>query len=115
MIAEPWQWILALVSALLIGVAKAGITGLSILSIVIFNHIFVSAKQTSGLILPLLIFGDVVAVYAYWRHTLWSYVWRLFPWTAAGVVMGYFTLGHISDHVARVMIGLIIVGLAALS
>jgi uncharacterized protein len=115
MIAEPWQWILALLSAVLIGVAKAGITGLSILSIVIFNHIFVSAKQTSGLILPLLIFGDVVAVYAYWRHTLWSYVWRLFPWTAAGVVMGYFTLGHISDHMARVMIGLIIVGLAALS
>jgi uncharacterized protein len=114
MIAEPWQWILALLSALMIGIAKAGITGLSILSIVIFNHIFSSAKQTSGLILPLLIFGDIVAVYAYWRYTLWSYVWKLFPWTALGVVLGYFTLGRISDHTARIMIGVIIVGLAAL-
>src|SRR5258708_6947893 len=42
-------------------------------------------------------------------------LWRLFPWTAAGVVLGYFTLGRISDHTARILIGWIIVSLAALS
>jgi uncharacterized protein len=115
MIAEPLQWVLALLGALMVGISKAGITGLSILSIVLFNHIFSSAKQTSGLVLPLLIFGDLVAVYAYRRHTQWQYLWKLFPWTAAGVVAGYFTLGHISDRTARTMIGAIIVGLACLS
>jgi uncharacterized protein len=99
----------------MVGVAKAGITGLSILSIALFNHVFPSSKQASGLVLPLLIFGDFVAVFAYRKHTQWHYLWRLFPWTAAGVVLGYFTLGRISDHTARILIGWIIVSLAALS
>ena len=99
----------------MIGVSKAGIPGLSILSIALFNHVFASAKQASGLILPLLIFGDFVAVFSYRKHTQWRYLWRLFPWTAAGVVLGYFTLGRISDHAARILVGWIIVALAALS
>src|SRR5271154_6473299 len=99
----------------MVGVAKAGITGLSILSIALFTHVFASAKQASGLILPLLIFGDFVAVFAYRKHTQWHYLWRLFPWTAVGVVIGYFTLGRISDHTTKYLIGGIIVSLAALS
>jgi len=67
------------------------------------------------LVLPLLIFGDFVAVFAYRKHTQWRFLWRLFPWTAAGVVIGYFTLGRISDHTARILIGWIIVSLALLS
>ena len=115
MITEPLQWFCAVLGALMIGVAKAGITGLSILSIALFNFVFDSAKQSSGLVLPLLIFGDIVAVIAYRRHTQWPYIWKLFPWTALGVVLGYFALGRISDHAARSLIGVIIIGLAFLS
>jgi uncharacterized protein len=114
MIAEPLQWICAVMGALMVGVSKAGITGLSILSVALFAHVFPSSKQASGLILPLLIFGDIVAVWSYRTHTQWRYVWKLMPWTAAGVVLGYFALGHISDRTARVMIGAIIVSLCVL-
>ena len=115
MIIDPLLWVFAALGAFMVGVSKAGITGLSILSIALFNHVFPSSKQASGLVLPLLIFGDFVAVFSYRKHTQWRFLWRLFPWTAAGVVLGYFTLGRISDHSARIMIGWIIVGLAALS
>ena len=99
----------------MVGVSKAGITGLSILSIALFNHVFPSSKQASGLVLPLLIFGDFVAVFSYRKHTQWHYLWRLFPWTAIGVVLGYFALGRVSDHTARIMVGWIIVSLVVLS
>jgi uncharacterized protein len=115
MITDPLLWICALLGALMIGVSKAGITGLSILSVALFAHVFPSSKQASGLILPLLIFGDLVAVLSYRTHTQWRYVWKLMPWTAGGVVLGYFALGHISDRTARIMIGVIIVSLCALS
>ena len=115
MIAEPLQWICAVLGAFMVGVSKAGITGLSILSVALFTHVFPSSKQASGLVLPLLIFGDFVAVFSYRKHTQWHYLWRLFPWTAAGVVLGYFTLGRISDHTARILIGWIIIALALLS
>lgn len=112
---EPLQWIFAFLGALMVGVSKNGITGLSILSVALFTHVFPSSKQASGIVLPLLIFGDFVAVFSYRRHTQWRYLWRLFPFTAAGVVLGYFTMGSISDRHARLMIGAIIVSLAALS
>jgi uncharacterized protein len=114
MIAEPLQWICAVLGAFMVGVSKAGITGLSILSVALFTHVFPSSKQASGLVLPLLIFGDFVAVLSYRRHTQWRYLWKLMPWTAAGVVLGYFALGHITDRTARTMIGVIIVSLCVL-
>ena len=115
MISDPWLWVCAVLGAYMVGVAKAGITGLSILSIALFTQVFPSSKQASGLILPLLIFGDLVAVFAYRKHTQWRFLWRLFPWTALGVIIGYFTMGRISDHTAKVMIGVIILMLALMS
>ncbi|HXA35081.1 MAG TPA: sulfite exporter TauE/SafE family protein [Steroidobacteraceae bacterium] len=114
MIAEPLQWMCALLGALMVGISKAGITGLSLLSVALFTHVFPSSKQASGLVLPLLIFGDFVAVLSYREHTQWRYLWRLMPWTAAGVVLGYFALGHVSDRTVRIMIGVIIVSLCVL-
>jgi uncharacterized membrane protein YfcA len=113
--ADPTLWIPAVLGAFMVGVSKTGIAGLSILSIALFNHVFTSSKQASGLVLPLLIFGDVVAAFAYRKHTQWRYLWRLFPWTAIGVVLGYFAMGRISDHSVRILIGWIIVSLVMLS
>jgi uncharacterized protein len=115
MIVGPLLWLFAALGAFMVGVSKAGITGLSILAIALFTQVFPSSKQASGLVLPLLIFGDFVAVFAYRKHTQWRYVWRLFPWTALGVVLGYLALGRISDHATKSLIGGIIVSLAALS
>jgi uncharacterized protein len=114
MISEPLQWVCAVLGALMVGISKAGITGLSILSVALFTHVFPSSKQASGLVLPLLIFGDFVAVLSYRTHTQWRFLWKLMPWTAAGVVLGYFALGHISDKTTRTMIGVIIVSLCVL-
>jgi len=114
LITAPLQWICAILGALMVGISKAGITGLGLLSIALFAHVFPSSKQASGLILPLLIFGDFVAVLSYRTHTQWRYLWKLLPWTAVGVVLGYFALGHISDRTARYMIGVIIVSLCVL-
>jgi uncharacterized membrane protein YfcA len=115
MITEPLQWIFAVLGALMVGTSKTGIPGLSILSVALFTHVFPSSKQASGLVLPLLIFGDFVAVISYRAHAQWRFLWKLMPWTAAGVVLGYFALGHISDGTARIMIGVIVVSLCALS
>jgi uncharacterized protein len=114
LITEPLQWICAILGALMVGMSKTGITGLSLLSIALFAHVFPSSKQASGLILPLLIFGDFVAVLSYRTHTQWRYLWKLMPWTAVGVVLGYFALGHISERTTRYMIGVIIVSLCVL-
>ena len=113
MTLEPWQWALAVVGALAIGLAKTGISGLGMLAVVIFANLL-PARQASGFVLPMLVFADVVAVILYRQHARWSYLWKLFPWTAIGVVAGYFALGRIDDRQAQVLIGVIILGLLVL-
>ncbi len=110
---DTWQWALAVVGALAIGLAKTGIGGLGMLAVVIFANLM-PAKAASGVVLPMLVLADVVAVLSYRRHAQWSYLWKLFPWTAAGVVAGYFAMGRIDDRQASLMIGVIVLGLLGL-
>jgi uncharacterized membrane protein YfcA len=112
---KPWQWPIATLGALMVGVSKTGIAGLSILFIALFALVFPSTKQASGLVLPMLILADLIAVLAYRRHMQWHLLARLFPWTAAGVVIGFLALRVMSDAVARTLVGAIILSMSALN
>lgn len=109
------QWGCAILGAVMIGISKTAISGLSILNVALLAYVFPSSRQSSGFILPMLIFADCVAVASYRRHTQWRFLWRLFPWTGLGVVIGFIALGRISDRGARLLIGVIILALVALS
>jgi uncharacterized membrane protein YfcA len=110
---EPWQWVIAALGALLVGVSKTGIAGLGMVFVALFANIL-PTKQASGVVLPLLLFGDIVAVLAYRRHTQWRFLIRLFPWTACGVIVGWLAMDRINDRQADLMIGSIILALTAL-
>lgn len=110
---DTGEWVLAVIAAFIVGFSKAGIGGLGMLAVVIFAQIL-PAKQATGIVLPLLCFGDILAVLAYRQHAKWKHVWRLFPWTAAGVLIGYFALGRLGEREARVLIAVIVLSLVGL-
>jgi uncharacterized membrane protein YfcA len=109
---ELWQWALAALGTFAIGVSKTGIAGLGILTVAVFALIF-PTRASVGLVLPLLISADVVAVTAFRRHAVWSHLWRLFPWAALGVVLGYLAMGRINGTQVNKLIGGIFVLLVA--
>jgi uncharacterized membrane protein YfcA len=51
------------------------------------------AKESTGVILPLICFADLFAVVYYRRYAEWKYVWQLVPWALAG-----FALALVADH-----------------
>jgi uncharacterized membrane protein YfcA len=110
---SAWEWALAIFGALLVGVSKTGISGLGMLFVVIFAQIMPS-KQATGIVLPLLCFGDLIAVASYRQHAHWRHVWRLMPWTAVGIVLGYFAMGRLNESQARLLIGTIVILLVTL-
>jgi uncharacterized membrane protein YfcA len=107
---ELWQWALGALGALLVGLSKTGVPGLGILNVAIFTLAF-PARESVGLVLLILICGDIVAVSSYRRDASWPHLLRLFPWAAAGVVVGYFTLGRVNDLQMRRLIGAILLSL----
>jgi hypothetical protein len=104
---ESWQWGLLIVGALVVGLSKTGIAGLSILFVAVIN-LAIPSRQATGVILPMLILGDVFGVLLYRRHAEWRHLWRLFPWTGAGVVLGWLALGRINDHQTTRLVGAIL-------
>jgi uncharacterized protein len=110
---EPWQWAIAVFAALFVGLSKTGLSGLGMLAVVLFAQIL-PAKEATGVVLPLLCFGDIAAVASYRRHATWSHVWKLFPWAGIGVVAGRFALGRIDEYQTRMLIGGIVIVLVIL-
>lgn len=108
-----WEWSLFAVAALVIGMSKAGIPGLGILNVAIFQ-ILLMGKDATGFGLPLLVLGDLCSVAIYRRHADWTRVLRLLPWAAVGVVAGYFALGVMSDVVSARIIGLTLLAMLVL-
>ncbi len=110
---EPEQWAVLAIGAMLVGLSKSGIPGIGILAIAVFQWV-IPPKEATGLVLPLLIVGDIAAVATYREHTQWRHVFRLFPWTAAGVVLGYLVFARIDNRAASMLIGAILLFMLAL-
>ncbi|MDR0535749.1 MAG: sulfite exporter TauE/SafE family protein [Puniceicoccales bacterium] len=110
---ETWQWVLLFAASLLVGISKTGIPGLGILFVALFANVFEDGRQATGLVLPLLIAGDLFAVAFYRRHMEWRWLVRLFPWAAAGVVAGFLAMGRMNDRQSGMLIGGIILAFSA--
>lgn len=108
---EIWWW--ASLGALMIGLGKGGLSGFGNLTVMIYAQVF-PAKESVGILLPVLIAGDLVAVAVYRRHTRWEYLIRLFPWLAAGMLTGYFSLGWLDNAMMKPLIGWIVLIMAGL-
>lgn len=99
--------------ALLFGFSKTAVGGVGLISVAIFAAVLPSRVST-GVVLPLLLVGDVVAVRAYHAHADWRALLRLIPAVAVGVGFGALFVATVDDAVMRRAIGAVLVGLVAL-
>ena len=56
------SWSLLIVGGFAVGVSKSGLAGVSLIQVLAFAIVF-GARQSTGVLLPLLIVGDVCAVW----------------------------------------------------
>ena len=83
-----FYWTLAIKAAFIVGVSKSGIKGISLLFVTLTAIAF-GGKASTGIVLPMLIAGDIFAVWYYNRYTHWKYLRQLLPWMMAGVLIDY--------------------------
>lgn len=95
------------------GISKAGLAGFSLLHVLIFAFLF-GARDSTGIVLPLLVVGDLLAVGALHRHARWDYVRRMLPPACVGIVVAAFFMRGISDAAYRPLIGGIVLALAVI-
>ena len=94
---EPWSLGLVIVTAVLIGFSKTGIGGVVMVVVPLMAATF-GGKMSTGIILPMLITGDIFAVAYYHRHADWPGIRRLLPWVLAGLLLGLLVGNLIDDQ-----------------
>lgn len=104
---EGWQWLLAATGVFMIGMGKAGLKGMDMLSVTILAIVFTS-KGSTGVVLPLLCLADIVAVWYYKRHVKWEYFFRLIPWMLVGILIGVWAGNQMAEIVFRKIMAAII-------
>ena len=79
------QWFVISISALSIGMSKTGVQGIMLMIVPLMAMAF-GAKESTGVILPMLCMADIIAVAYYKRIADWKVVAKLLP-TA---ILGFF-------------------------
>ena len=98
------QWLLAVVAALGIGISKSGFAGVSLVHVLVMAHIF-GDRLSTGVVLPMLVAGDICAVLAFKRHAIWKYVARTLPIAFVGVAIGTWLMTLVPESAYKPVIG----------
>ncbi len=102
-------WALALTAAFVIGISKAGIKGIAIINVTLMALAF-GAKESTGLIVPLLVVGDAFAVVYYNRHAQWKYIVAFLPWMILGIFIGTAIGKDLPETTFKISMSVIILG-----
>ncbi len=108
------DWVVIALCAMTVGTAKTGMPGLGILPVPLMA-LAVSSRESTGLLLGILILADLFAI-TYHRHNAqWLHVIRLLPPAFAGIIAGYFGLREINDEQLKPVIGAIVLVMLGLN
>ena len=107
-------WAVVIISAALAGLAKTALPGAATIAVALCAAIL-PARESTGLMLLLLMTGDLLAVRSYREDVDWLMLRRLVPAVVTGVVAGALFLQLASNDSTRRVIGLILLTLIAVT
>jgi len=90
-------WILICLCAILSGMSKTGVPGVSMIVVPTLAMIF-GGKASTGVLLPILIAADIFAVIYYHRHAEWKPLLRALPWAFLGLILALWVGVWVNDH-----------------
>ena len=94
--------------AFIIGVSKGGVKGIFILTVTVMALVY-GSKSSTGIIVPLLIVGDIMAVIYYSRHAQWRLLFKFLPWMVFGVLVGVYFGKDIPEESFKDLMAVIII------
>lgn len=107
------EWAVAVLAAVGVGLAKSGLAGMGLIPVILFAGLF-GARDSTGVTLPILIVGDLLAAAVYRQHADRAALGRMLPPACVGVAVGAWALRGLGDTQFRPLLGGITLTLAAL-
>jgi uncharacterized membrane protein YfcA len=93
--------------AFIIGLAKAGFGGGLGMIVTPLWVLVISPREAVGLMLPLLLIGDIATLSFYWRGWDRRNILALFPGAVIGILIGMQLMGALPDREFKLVIGIL--------
>src|SRR5262252_6557635 len=99
-------FIVASVSALLIGLSKGGLSNMGVLGTPVLALV-ISPVKAAALLLPIFVVSDLFGLWAYRREFDRRNLLILIPAAMIGIFIGWATASLVSDRIVGLMIGVV--------
>ena len=106
----PHAWVMASAAAVCAGLSKSGFGPFGLLTIIFMTDV-VPARESTGVVLPLLLAADCLSVFSFHEHGSWRVLRSLLPATLAGIVTGWWIMPRIPADFFAHTLGWIILGM----
>ncbi len=106
----PHAWVMASAAAVCAGLSKSGFGPFGLLTILFMTEV-APARESTGLVLPLLLMADFLSVFSFHEHASWKVLRALLPATLVGIVTGWWIMPRIPADFFGHTLGWIILGL----
>lgn len=110
---EPLATLYIGLAAFLVGFTKTSVGGVGILAVVLMA-LAIPGPSSPGVLLPMLIAADIMAVIYYRRACQWGILVRLIPASIVGVALAWWLLSLTSGYEFNRLIGWVILAMLAL-
>jgi uncharacterized membrane protein YfcA len=102
-----FEWSIVLICGMLIGMSKVGVPGVSMIVVPAMAFIF-GAKQSTGVLLPILMIADIFGVAYYRRHASWTHLIKVLPWAVVGLLIALWVGDNVNDEQFKNLIAILV-------
>lgn len=104
---SPLHWTVIMLCGMLIGMSKTGVPGVSMIVVPALAFIF-GARQSTGVLLPILMMADIFGVTYYRRHANWNHLVKIIPWAMVGLLIALWVGELVNDEQFKNLIAILV-------
>jgi uncharacterized protein len=111
MITDPWFYAVAIPAMVILGMGKAGFSSIGVL-IVPLMSLTISPIQVVGIVLPVFLLSDVVAVTSWRRSFDFGLLKVMVPGAVIGAGVGWIAAAVAGENFIRILVGILSLSIA---
>jgi uncharacterized membrane protein YfcA len=100
-------WLVAVAAVFMVGLSKSGlVSSMGLIAVPLLAQVM-PPRDAAGMMLPLLLVMDAIAIWTYRRDANWTILWIVVPGAMVGTVAGWVLWTVVTDAVVNLLVGVI--------